>query len=926
MFDVAVIGAGIIGTTIVRELSRYDCSTVLIEKESDVANGTTKANSAIVHAGYDPAPGSLKAELNSRGNPMFDRLCYEMGVPFKNIGSLVVAMNDGEMEHLKELLRKGQENNVPGLKILTPEELKQKEPSIKEAAGALYAPTAGIVDPYGLAIALAENSAENGVEIKLNTPVTSIEKVGDGYSIFCGGRELKAKYVVNAAGLHADSLQSMAGSSAFTIRPNRGQYWLLDKSAGSVVNHVVFQCPGPHGKGVVVLPTVHGNLLVGPNAEEVDGKEEIQTTRQGLEFVRKQAEMVVEHIPFGQVITSFSGLRARTDYGDFIIEESREAKGFVNAAGIDSPGLAASPAIACRVVEILQEINGPFKLKKDFNPRRQPITAFIDRPEKEKEQLLNRDPRYGRVICRCETITEGEIVEAVHRKPGARTVDGLKKRVRVGAGRCQGGFCTPRVMKIIARELNLDIGEVTKDGGDSRIVTSPTPKGTGDPGAGRDFSLHESAGETNEKVTGKAHHNYDLVVIGGGPAGMAAAIEARKSGIESILVIERDREPGGILQQCIHNGFGLHLFQEELTGPEYAERFIKELFSSGIDLKPDTMVFRLNGDKSMQCMNSREGCFTLQAKAVILARGCRERTRGAVNIPGTRPAGVLTAGMAQRLVNMEGYLVGKKVVVFGSGDIGLIMARRMILEGAEVVAVLERKSYSEGLVRNQVQCLEDFDIPLYLRHTITEIKGKERVTGITVARVDDHKEPLPFTEFEMECDTVLFSRGLIPENELSRGGGVELSPVTGGPLVDDAMETSVRGIFACGNVVQVHDVVDWVTDESRRAGRGAARYILQDKEEKEASFCHIRAGHGIRQVVPQKLGKEIWEKEVDFFMRADGFYENVYIEAKDDDRVVKRVKKRHLAPGQMTVVKLNTDELSPGAFKYLTFEVKEKEQ
>ncbi|MFZ5969654.1 MAG: NAD(P)/FAD-dependent oxidoreductase [Bacillota bacterium] len=396
---------------------------------------------------------------------------------------------------------------------------------------------------------------------------------------------------------------------------------------------------------------------------------------------------------------------------------------------------------------------------------------------------------------------------------------------------------------------------------------------------------------------------YDIVVIGGGPAGLAAAVEAKKNGVDNILIIERDRELGGILQQCIHNGFGLHIFKEELTGPEYAQRFIEEMLKMGIEYKLDTMVLEICEDKTIHAINTKDGYMTIQAEAIVLAMGCRERTRGAINIPGTRPAGVFTAGTAQRFVNMEGYMVGKRVVILGSGDIGLIMARRMTLEGAEVLAVAELMPYSGGLTRNIVQCLDDFGIPLYLSHTLIDIQGKDRVERVIIAKVDESRRPIPGTEKEYECDTLLLSVGLIPENELSKSVGIKLDPITGGPTVNESMETSVEGIFACGNVVHVHDLVDWVTEESRKAGKNAARYVRRELKVGEASVKTL-PGKGIRYIVPQTVRVENVEENLDLLMRVDDIYTNMNMVVTVNGEVVKRAKKNHLAPGEMESVKI----------------------
>lgn len=473
-YDVAVVGAGVIGSLIARELSRYNIKIALVEKHNDMAMGTSKANSAIVHAGFDAKPGSLKAKLNVEGTALMPKLCKTLSVPFKPVGSLVVAFSDEEVETLGELLERGNTNGVPGLEIYDAAKLREAEPYISdEAKAALWAPSAGIVCPYELTIAAAENAVVNGAEFIRNFEVKKIDFDGSKFALSNGEKEISAKYVINAAGVYCDEIAALIGDTSVHTMPRKGEYMLCDKSVGKLANHTIFQCPSKMGKGILVTPTVDGNLLLGPSALDIEDKEDVATTAGTLSDVLEIAKKSVPCLTTREVITSFAGLRAHCDRDDFIIEPSEKNSQFINVAGIESPGLSSAPAIALYVKDMVIKALC-CEEKSDFNPDREEPVRFRHMSNEERKAIIKKNPAYGRIICRCETITEGEILDAIHAPAGARDVDGVKRRTRAGMGRCQGGFCGSKVVELLARELGVEINEITKFGGNSKILYERT--------------------------------------------------------------------------------------------------------------------------------------------------------------------------------------------------------------------------------------------------------------------------------------------------------------------------------------------------------------------------------------------------------------------------------------------------------------------
>ena len=872
-YDVVVVGAGVAGCCCARELARYDLDVLVLEAGDDIACGATRANSGIVHGGYDPEPGTAKARYNVAGSKLFPRWADELGFAYIHNESLVVGFGGEDEAALAGLLERGRANGVEGLSIISGDEARELEPALSpEVTCALRVSTGAICDPYEVAFASLENAVENGVSVAFDARVSKLAREGEGFSVtLVDGKVIRARAVVNAAGVHSDELHNQLSARKLHITPVRGEYNLYDNSLETHFSRTVFQVPTAAGKGVLVSPTVHGNLFVGPSAVAQDDKDALATTAEGLAAVVAGAKRTWPGASTHGVITNFTGVRAKGDTHDFVIGEPHDVPGLFDIACLESPGLSSAPAIGADIAAWVAARLGAGE-RAGFEPRREPRQRLRHMDTEQREQAVATDPAWGHVVCRCNEVSEAEVVRELHGALPVLCLDAIKWRTAATMGRCHGGFCTPELVRIIARETGLRPSELEKRGRGSWMVSRERPDYVELAQAeGNAPQADGSSRGCAEGDVASAPAPYDVVVVGGGAAGMAAAAAARDAGAARVLLVDRESTLGGIMRQCVHNGFGLKRFSEELSGPEFAAREAARL--DGVEVWPGTSVLGIEradgadgadgvgGAGAASALHALElvrpeGACRVLARAVVLATGSRERGFGALGIAGDRPSGIYTAGSAQALINLQGCLPGKRAVILGSGDIGLIMARRMTLEGMEVEGVYELLAHPSGLRRNIVQCLDDFQIPLHLSHTVVATHGRTRLESVDIAEVDPAtRRPIPGTEVNVECDTLVLSCGLIPENELAREAGVELCGGTGGAVVDELLATSVPGIFACGNALHVHDLADLAAGEGDVAGASAAAWAASVAAgEARADGVHripVRQGEGVGAVVPQ---------------------------------------------------------------------------
>ncbi len=856
-FDCVVIGGGVAGCTTARMLTSYEMSVAVLEAGNDLACGATRANSGIVHAGYDPQPDTLKAYYNVRGNRAFAQWAADLGFAYKQNGSLVLAFSDEELDAIRGLEKRAAMNGVEDCTCISAAEVRALEPNVApDVRGALYARTGAICDPYDVTYRSALCAAKNGAEFFFNAKVIGVASVqaagglfdedaegeaaqDGGYEILLAdGRVFRARAVVNAAGVYADEINNLVSAHKLDITPVRGEYCLYDPHLGSTLRATMLQTPTAAGKGVLAAPTAHGNLFVGPNSVPQEDKDSVATTKEGLTQILACAKKTWPGASSRDIITNFAGLRAHGSTGDFVIGEVDGAPRFFNIACFESPGLTSAPAVAEDIAAAVASALGACA-NEAWEPRLAPRKRFADMTEDERAEAVAKDARWGKVVCRCCKVTEGEIVEAMHASPElpVLSLDALKWRTQASMGRCHGGFCSPEIVELFAREYGTRPEDVDKRTAGSYVIAKAREDymdlaGESCAPSAQAFAEDEAEGDEDEgglvlpEDPQTQERTCDVVIVGAGAAALAAAESSLTYVADaSIIVYARAHTPGGIMNQCIHNGFGLHRFGEELSGPEYAYRQTTWL-NGRVEFMFDTTVLSVDGPTRVVHAISEQGAFAISARAIVLATGSRERGQGALNIAGDRPSGVFTAGSAQAFVNLFGCLPGKKVVMQGSGDIGLIMARRMALSGMDVMCVYNRSAKASGLERNVVQCLNDFDIPLITGKNITRLEGKERLEAVWVADVDQAtKEVIPGTDVRVECDTLVLSIGLVHENEVALSAGVKVDARSGGAVVADTLATCVPGIFACGNAVHIHGLADDASAEGDAAGVNVARFL-----------------------------------------------------------------------------------------------------
>ncbi len=798
IFDVAVIGAGAVGSAIARELSRYELKVALVESNSDIGMGTSKASTAIWHTGYDAKPNTLEAKLLKRSYKLMQEYLPEANIAHELLGGLLIAWNQDQFETLPKLLKQANDNGEMDVRIISAEEIHQREPHIaKGALGGLFVPGEGILCTFGVPLAFAYQAVLNGVELFLNFRVKGLDTSREDHTGLLDqqGREIKARYIVNAAGLYSDEINTHFGKSSFTVTPRRGQLIVYDKMARPLVNHVLLPVPTSITKGVLISPTVYGNILLGPTAEDLPDKSATETTESGLKFLLEKGKQILPQLLDEEVTATYSGLRAATEHSDYQIEMDAALR-YLCLGGIRSTGISGAMGIAEYGVELLSGAGLELKLKDEFKKVKLPTIGQAGIRPHQDAAMIARNAAYAEIVCHCERVSRGELMDAMLAPIPATSLDALRRRTCASQGRCQGFNCHAALLKTL-----------------------------------------ESGGLLPERVRQLAvglqrSNEVDVLIVGAGPAGLSTAIELKKQGIKNVLVVDREPEAGGMPRMCHHTGFGRADLWRMVSGPRYAQYYRELAEKSDVEVRTSTTILGWNSltptlsqrdrEKYKISFTSPSGLGEIEAQAVLLATGVRERPRAARMIPGTRPQGVYTTGSLQRFVYQEHLPVGKRAVIIGAELVSL--SALMTLMHADVKCVLmtteEAKHQIEFPYVVMKWAVADIlsRTPIIANTRITNIFGHKRVEGIELTHTNGQI-------VNVECDTVIFTGNWVPENEMARLGGLEINPITRGPKIDTEFHSSVKGVFVAGNLLRGVETADHCALEGIRAGRAIAKYL-----------------------------------------------------------------------------------------------------